>query len=52
VINSPAISTALVGTSSVEQLEQAVEYASKGALPSRALEEIREVWSSERLRHL
>jgi aryl-alcohol dehydrogenase-like predicted oxidoreductase len=38
------LSTALVGISSMEQLEQAVEYAEKGPLPEQALARLPEVW--------
>ena len=43
VIGNPAISTALIGVSSIEQLEQAVECASKGALPPDALRKIEDM---------
>jgi len=39
-ISKPEISTAMVGTSSVEQLEQAVAAAARGALPPEALERV------------
>ena len=38
VISNPGISTALIGISSMEQLEQAVAYANKGGLPTEALD--------------
>ncbi len=41
--SNPYISTALIGISSIEQLEQAVEYASKGALAPNVLQEIENV---------
>ena len=44
VIGNPAITTALVGISSIEQLEQAVECVSKGALPPDALRRIEDMW--------
>ncbi len=37
-ISKPEISTALIGISSMEQIEQAVEYANKGSLPVEALD--------------
>jgi aryl-alcohol dehydrogenase-like predicted oxidoreductase len=40
-ISKPEISTAMVGTSSLEQLEQAVAAAQRGALPTDALERVR-----------
>ena len=43
VISKPEISTALVGISSPEQLEQAVEYANRGPLPAEALRRLHEV---------
>ncbi|MFC1719245.1 aldo/keto reductase, partial [Candidatus Poribacteria bacterium] len=45
-ISKPEISTALVGTSSLEQLEQAVAYAEIGPLPPEALDRLNEVWGS------
>jgi aryl-alcohol dehydrogenase-like predicted oxidoreductase len=36
----------LVGFSSLEQLEQAVQYANKGPLPPAALKKIEEAWIS------
>lgn len=43
VISKPGISTALIGISSVEQLEQAVAFADKGGLPKEALTRIESV---------
>ena len=43
VIGNPAISTALVGISSIEQLEQVVEYVSKGVLSPNALSKIEDM---------
>ncbi len=40
VISTPEVSTALVGISSLEQLEQAVEYANQGPLPAEALRRV------------
>jgi L-galactose dehydrogenase/L-glyceraldehyde 3-phosphate reductase len=37
VISNPAVSTALVGVSTLEQLEQAIAYADRGALPAAVL---------------
>lgn len=37
VISSPAVSTALVGISTAEQLEQAITYVNRGALPTAVL---------------
>lgn len=42
-ISKPEISTALVGISSLEQLEQAVEYANRGPLPADALRRLHEI---------
>ena len=46
VIGKPEVSTALVGISSLEQLEQAVAYANRGPLPAAALEHITVVQST------
>jgi aryl-alcohol dehydrogenase-like predicted oxidoreductase len=43
VISKPEISTALIGISSMEQLEQAVGYANKGSLPTEALDRLKKV---------
>lgn len=40
VISNPAVSTALVGVSTLDQLEQAVSYANQGALPLTVLERL------------
>jgi aryl-alcohol dehydrogenase-like predicted oxidoreductase len=40
------ISTVLVGYSSLEQLEEAVQYASRGPLPPEAVSRLPEVWAS------
>jgi aryl-alcohol dehydrogenase-like predicted oxidoreductase len=37
VISTPEVSTALVGISSLDQLEHAVSYANRGPLPAEAL---------------
>ena len=41
-VGTPAVSTAMVGLSSLEQLEQAVTYANRGPLPSGVLGRIRD----------
>jgi aryl-alcohol dehydrogenase-like predicted oxidoreductase len=46
-MGKPEVSTALVGISNMEQLEQAVAYANEGPLPAAALHRIRTVWSAE-----
>jgi aryl-alcohol dehydrogenase-like predicted oxidoreductase len=46
VIGKPEIATALVGISSGEQLEQAVQYANRGPLPGDALARIAELQQS------
>ena len=38
------VSSVLVGYSSLEHLEQAVEYAGRGPLPEEAMNKLREVW--------
>jgi aryl-alcohol dehydrogenase-like predicted oxidoreductase len=43
VISTPELSTALVGISSLEQLERAVEYANQGPLPAEVLGRIRTI---------
>lgn len=43
-LSNEGVSTALVGLSSLEQLEQAVAWASKGPLPSNVLERLPQVW--------
>ena len=40
VIGKPEVATALIGISDLEQLEQAVEYSNKGALPAAALDRV------------
>ena len=44
-LSKAGVSTVLVGYSSLEHMEQAVEYAAKGALPEDALARLPEVWS-------
>lgn len=43
-IGKEELSTALVGISSMDQLEQAVEYVERGPLPQAALARLTEVW--------
>ena len=43
VISKSKISTALIGISSMEQLEQAVGYANKGGLPIEALDRFKKL---------
>lgn len=45
VISKPAVSTMLVGISSLEQLEQAVAYVARGPLPTEELARLTEVWT-------
>ncbi|MDP6452201.1 MAG: aldo/keto reductase [SAR202 cluster bacterium] len=45
-ISSENLSTALVGLSSFEQLEQAVTATNKGPLPSDALEKLEGIWAA------
>lgn len=45
-ISKAEISTALVGISSLEQLEQAAASANKGALPAEAFDRLKEVWAN------
>jgi aryl-alcohol dehydrogenase-like predicted oxidoreductase len=44
VLGKAGVSTALVGISSPEQLEDAVAYAGRGALPTAALARLPDVW--------
>lgn len=44
VISKAEVSTALVGISNMEQLEQAVVYVNRGPLPTEALNRLAEVW--------
>jgi aryl-alcohol dehydrogenase-like predicted oxidoreductase len=46
VITNRGVSTALVGLSSMEQLEYAAKAAEKGPLPGEAMERLQGVWSS------
>ena len=48
VLSNDAVSTALIGISNLEQLEQAVEYANKGSLPENSLPHLSMVWSGFR----
>jgi len=43
-ISNSAVSTALIGFSNLEQLEQATEYVTKGPLPTKPLKQIEEIW--------
>ena len=45
VLSNDAVSTALIGISNQEQLEQAVKYANKGSLPEEILPRLSKVWS-------
>lgn len=45
VISHPAVSTALVGVSSLAQLEQAITYANRGPLPQELLEQLPPIWA-------
>ena len=44
-ISSDKISTALVGISSYEQLDEAVAHCENGSLPESAMQSIREIWA-------
>jgi aryl-alcohol dehydrogenase-like predicted oxidoreductase len=44
-ISNPHVSTALVGYSSLEQLEKAAAYVSKGPLPAEAVKRLHDVWA-------
>ena len=44
-IGNENLSTALVGLSSFEQLEQAVAYTAKGPLPSEAIDRLEGIWA-------
>jgi CubicO group peptidase (beta-lactamase class C family) len=46
VIGKAGVSTVLIGISDMEQLEQAVEYSTKGPLPAGALGRLRQLWAS------
>ena len=46
VLGHSEISTTLVGLSNLEQLEQALAFASKGPLPNEALVSLQEVWGN------
>lgn len=46
VVSRPGVSTALLGISSRDQLEQAVKYVERGPLSVDALENIRATWSN------
>ena len=44
-LSNSGVSSVLVGYSSMEHLEQAVQFAGKGSLPHEALERLPEVWA-------
>ena len=44
-LSNAGVSTVLVGYSSLEHLEQAVEYAGRGSLPHEALARLTDVWA-------
>ena len=44
-LTNPGVSSVLVGYSSLEHLDQAVEIAAKGPLPAEAMARLPEVWS-------
>ena len=46
VIAKPGISTAMVGLSNQDQLEQAVKAAERGPLPAAALERLSQIWAT------
>jgi aryl-alcohol dehydrogenase-like predicted oxidoreductase len=45
VIGKAEVSTVLIGISDMAQLEQAVEYSTKGPLPAAALDRLNQVWA-------
>jgi aryl-alcohol dehydrogenase-like predicted oxidoreductase len=47
VIGKGEVSTALIGISAMEQLEQAVAYSAKGPLPAEALGRLRQLWGND-----
>ena len=47
VLGKAQVSTALIGISDLEQLERAVDYSSKGALPAEALERLWQLWTDD-----
>ena len=48
-ISNDSLDTALIGLSNFDQLQQAVAYANKGALPQEALDNIRGIWAVSQL---
>ena len=44
-LTNPGVSSVLVGYSSMEHLEQSVEFAARGPLPEEAMARLPEVWS-------
>jgi aryl-alcohol dehydrogenase-like predicted oxidoreductase len=47
VIGKAEVSTLLIGISDLQQLEQAVEYSTKGPLPAGALDRLRQLWAND-----
>jgi len=47
VIGKAEVSTVLIGISDMEQLEQAVEYSTKGPLSADALDRLRRLWAND-----
>ena len=45
-VGKPGVSTTLVGISTVEQLEQAIEFTNRGPLPVEALDRLPEIWAN------
>jgi aryl-alcohol dehydrogenase-like predicted oxidoreductase len=45
VISKPGVATALLGISSLDQVEQAVQYTERGPLSGDVLEDVRATWS-------
>ena len=45
-LTNPGVSSVLVGYSSLEHLDQAVEIAAMGPLPAEAMARLPEVWSA------
>jgi len=46
VIGKAGVSTALVGLSNMEQLEQAVTFVERGPLPAEATTRLSQVWAN------
>jgi L-galactose dehydrogenase/L-glyceraldehyde 3-phosphate reductase len=47
VVGKAQVSTTLIGISDMEQLEQAVEYCTRGPLPAEALDRLRQLWADD-----